>query len=92
MDDIWQDLIAGHVAALRMMRYLKHLVLDVELYLVLLPPYFREWCQNDTWRQVLNALNNEDHAPMATFFDETGIKTVSRSRFKGINLLNLPSR
>ena len=76
-DDVWQDLIAGHVAALRMMKDLEHLVLDAELYLVLLPTYFKTWCRTDMWRQVLDALKSESKEKMATFFDETHITTVS---------------
>ncbi|KAG8906925.1 hypothetical protein FRB99_005699 [Tulasnella sp. 403] len=77
-DDIWQDLIAGHVAALRMMANLQHLVLDAELYLILLPAYFKTWCQTDMWIQVLAALKSESTAkPMATFFDETSVSTLT---------------
>ncbi|KAG9002561.1 hypothetical protein FRB94_005815 [Tulasnella sp. JGI-2019a] len=77
-DDIWQDLIAGHVAALRMMTHLEHLIIDAELYLILLPTYFKAWCQTDLWRQVLLALKSEASAkPMATFFDDTHLKTLT---------------
>ncbi|KAG8850397.1 hypothetical protein FRB96_000461 [Tulasnella sp. 330] len=77
-DDIWQDLIAGHVAALRMMVHLEHLIIDAELYLILLPMYFKTWCQTDMWQQVLTALKSEATAkPMATFFDDTHLNTLT---------------
>jgi hypothetical protein len=76
-DDIWQDLLAGHIAALRMMKHLDHLILDAELYLVLLPGYFQTWCDNEQWQGVLAALKDEAGVNnIATFFDETALTKV----------------
>lgn len=78
-NNIWQDLIAGHVASLRMMYHLQHLVLDAQLYAThLLPPYFASWCNSKAWRNVLSTLESAGQLkPMATFFDETYVTTVS---------------
>ncbi|KAG9015607.1 hypothetical protein FRB90_004747 [Tulasnella sp. 427] len=75
-NDIWQDLIGGHIAALRMMVHLEHLVIDADVYLLLLPTYFKEWCRSPHWRQALASVRAEAET-MATFFDETPLRTMT---------------
>lgn len=75
-NDIWQDLVGGHIAALRMMIRLQHLVIDADVYLLLLPGYFKEWCRSPHWRQALASVRAEAET-MATFFDDTPLHTVS---------------
>lgn len=89
-DDIWQDLIAGHIAALRMMVHVEHLIIDAELYLILLPSYFKTWCRTTEWQVVLEALKAEaSEKPMATFFDDTHLETVSWSDPRQLSILQL---
>ncbi|KAG8972957.1 hypothetical protein FRC05_009373 [Tulasnella sp. 425] len=75
-NDIWQDLVGGHIAALRMMVHLEHLVIDADVYLLLLPGYFKEWCRSPHWRQALASVRAEAET-MATFFDETPLRTMT---------------
>ncbi|KIO31266.1 hypothetical protein M407DRAFT_19645 [Tulasnella calospora MUT 4182] len=77
-NDIWQDLVGGHIAALRMMVHLRHLVIDADVYLLLLPGYFKEWCRSPHWRQALASVRAEAET-MATFFDDTPLHTRSRT-------------
>ncbi|KAG8932934.1 hypothetical protein FRC01_011651 [Tulasnella sp. 417] len=75
-NDIWQDLVGGHIAALRMMIHLQHLVIDADVYLLLLPGYFKEWCRSPHWRQALASVRAEAET-MATFFDDTPLHTMT---------------
>ncbi|KAG8958913.1 hypothetical protein FRC00_002158 [Tulasnella sp. 408] len=75
-NDIWQDLVGGHIAALRMMVHLQHLVIDADVYLLLLPGYFKEWCRSPHWRQALASVRAEAET-MATFFDDTPLHTMT---------------
>lgn len=75
-NDIWQDLVGGHIAALRMMVHLRHLVIDADVYLLLLPGYFKEWCRSPHWRQALASVRAEAET-MATFFDDTPLHTMT---------------
>ncbi|KAG9050485.1 hypothetical protein FS837_004979 [Tulasnella sp. UAMH 9824] len=75
-NDIWQDLVGGHIAALRMMVDLRHLVIDADVYLLLLPGYFKGWCRSPHWRQALASVRAEAET-MATFFDGTLLDTMT---------------
>lgn len=74
---LWAEVMAGHLAAFKMIDNVKSLTIEGDLYLALLPKCIKGWAQSESWQLILGIVKEDNEVAMPTLIDETCLEKVS---------------